>query len=168
MTLARHTRMGRGKGLRSGDTAARKRHRARLAAARAQRGPTYRELEKELNGLTATAVKLRDGHRCLQCWDDGVELCDVIDAGHIYPRSEFPYFKFEPDNIVGQCRLHNKLHIRRPDVMLCWYQQHFSEEALAALHERAVNATRPTRDDLLRMIDERKAEIATYELTRAA
>lgn len=58
------TRLGRKKGLRSGDTAARKRHRARLAEARAERPPTWRELDKRLHSLDAQFVKMRDGHVC--------------------------------------------------------------------------------------------------------
>jgi len=150
------------------DTAARKRRRAKLAEAKAQRPPTYRDLEKQLRALTATYVKLRDGHTCQQGLADGV-ICDgIMDAGHIYPSGKFPYFKFEPDNIVCQCRQHNKLHIGRPDVMMCWYQRTRGEEALERLHQRAVSATRPTRDDLLRMIDERTKQIDELRLLAVA
>jgi len=167
-TKPRAGRMGRGKGLRSADTKARREKRERLQAARAERPPTYRQLEKKLKGLVATRVKLRDGHRCQQGLTDGV-ICDgVMDAGHIYPAGKFPYFKFEPDNIVCQCRQHNTLHIGRPDVMLCWYQKVHGEDALVELRARAVAATRPTRDDLLRMIEENEREIAVLKLTRVA
>lgn len=150
------------------DTAKRRQHRQRLREARAERPPTYRQLDKQLHSLDAVVVKMRDGHVCQQGLMDGVICEGIVDAGHLFPRSVLPYFKHDLRNIYAQCRYHNELHIGQPAFMATWFQRRFGEEAFEALHAEAVAATRPTRDDLLRMIAEREEQIAEFQLMMVA
>lgn len=137
-----------------------------LGTAKPKEG-SRRALKKECKSITAQLVKMRDGHQCQQCLVDGVMSDCVIDAGHVYPVSVFPGGEFDLMNIHGQCRRHNTIHIGQPELYMTWFQDKFGEEALEALHARAL-ADPPTNDDLRRMIAERTAEVETLRLLAVA
>ena len=132
--------------------------RKRLGTAKPKPG-SRRALKKECKSVTAQLVKARDGHQCGQCADAGIPSNCVIDAGHLYPVSAFPAVEFDLENIHGQCRRHNTIHIGSPHAYRQWFIDRFGHERLEALHERAVKGEPPTDDELRRMIAERKQKV---------
>lgn len=107
-----------------------------------------RELKARLDSLTAQIVKMRDGHRCVQCGST-----DTIDAGHVYSR-RYQATRWALDNVFAQCRRHNTHHIARPEAYLLWYQDRFGDDALIALHERSVSGRIFSDDELRAMVTE--------------
>jgi hypothetical protein len=119
----------------------------------APRPGSLRELRKRAGSLVAQAAKMRDGHQCRQCLDEGRPSSGVIDAGHLYPKGTFKGTAYSLDNVFGQCRYHNQLHIAQPAYFFDWYLRHHTQEQLDELHARAVGPT-PSREQLQTIIAE--------------
>jgi hypothetical protein len=96
-----------------------------------------RALRDELDSLMARFVKLRDGHQCQQCLADGVPSFTVIDAGHLYPKADYPAARWDTLNVFGQCRYHNLLHIGAPAWFMQWFLDVHGQAAKDALLLRA-------------------------------
>jgi hypothetical protein len=128
-----------------------------------------RWLEKKLESLNAQFVKMRDGYECVQCRTDGVRTDTILDAGHIYPKGLFPGGKLLVENLVAQCRHHNTVHIGRPELLMCWYEESHGEGSLEKLHEQVLAMPRRmTTEWLIEQIAERERMIDELENHLAA
>jgi hypothetical protein len=127
---------------------------------------SLRDLRRQAKRLVARAAKMRDGHLCRQCVKDGVAKSDIIDAGHLFPRSVFKGTEFDVEAVFGQCRFHNTLHISRPEYMVLWFKGEFGQERYDELHHRATGPT-PTMERLAEIIAELTAYVAQLEADRA-
>jgi hypothetical protein len=123
-----------------------------------------RDLEKKLESLNAKFVKMRDGFECCQCRADGVPTNGFLDAGHIYPKGDFPGGKYLVENILSQCRAHNLRHINHPEFLFSFYQNEHGPDALIALHEKVLAMPRRMSMEWLKAeIAEREIQIAELE-----
>jgi 5-methylcytosine-specific restriction endonuclease McrA len=125
--------------------------------------------EKRLESLNAKYVKMRDGYECVQCRTDGARTDTILDAGHIYPKGDFPGGKFLTENLVAQCRTHNLRHINHPEILMSWYQRERGEDALIALHEKVLEMPRKMSIEwMVEQIAEREKQLAELEVHLAA
>lgn len=139
-----------------------------LGTAKPQEG-SRRDLEQRLESSRAKEAKMRDGYQCRQCRFDGAPTQGLLDAGHIYPKGKFPGGKFLIENIVGQCRRHNQLHIRQPAFMFTWYQSECGPEVLEKLHALVLSMPRKQSLEWLRaQIQESESAIKEMELLAVA
>lgn len=139
-----------------------------LGTAKPKEG-SQRDLEQKLESLLAKRVKMRDGYQCCQCRFDSAPTVGLLDAGHIYPKGKFPSGKFLVENVVGQCRRHNQIHIGRPEFMFIWYEAENGEGSLSKLHALVLaQPRRQSNEWLTRAIEECEEAIADMELLAVA
>lgn len=139
---------------RRSDKAARRRRRRGMFAVKRKPGERV-AVERKLRALDPQIVKSRDGYECNQCRFDGVRRSEVLDCGHLYPRSSFPAGKHLLENQFAQCRFHNTLHVHRPEYMMNWYLATHTQEQLDELHARCTGPS-PTTETLKAWVPERE------------
>lgn len=170
--MLRHKRLKRGpmkrgtKGLharKSADQKVRTLRRRRSLASSVPRVDSRRDYERSLGRLNPQIVKIRDGFECRQCLLDGVRRSEILDSGHLYPRSSFPAGRFLLENLMTQCRFHNLLHMRQPAFMFNAYLLTHTQEELEALHARCTGPS-PTTEQLGQWVVERTALLEQMRL----
>ncbi|HKS27773.1 MAG TPA: hypothetical protein VJS44_08135 [Pyrinomonadaceae bacterium] len=128
-----------------------------------------KDLEDTLEKLNARCLKMEHHFQCQQCAEDGLPNQGILDAGHIYPKGQFPGGKFLYENLIPQCRYHNELHIGQPHFLFDFYQEKHGPEALEKLHQKVLAMPRRMSIEwLVEQIAEREQAISALECHLAA
>ena len=94
-------------------------------------------LEKRLEQLCREIVFWRDGSQCVERNIDGGRCRGVIQWGHLIPRQQSGWLKYDIGNTFCQCAGHNFLHDKGAQTYQVWYTQTFGAESFRMLEAEA-------------------------------
>lgn len=120
---------------------------------------TRKELEIKLEKLCREIVFWRDGSQCVERNIDGGRCRGVIQWGHLIPRQQSHWLKYDIGNTFCQCAGHNFLHDKGAQTYQVWYTQTFGAGAFKMLESEGRSHTNSKYQ-----IHELEEMVAEYEL----
>lgn len=105
-------------------------HKLRLETAK-----TPKQLRNKLTEVFNRYIRERDG-KCMmgEMWSG---CRGGIDAGHVIPISRSRAVRYDEENVFGQCRYHNLVHVYNDRKYEAWYVQTYGADKFTELVKRS-------------------------------
>ncbi len=114
-------------------------------------------LVRKLDQVFGAWIRARDGI-CVLAGDG--KCSGPLQAGHLIRRGHHAT-RWDPLNVHGQCRTHNFMHEKHPELFTAWFVRTHGEKTYSDLVALSRTIKKHTKDELLELI-------AFYEAKEAA
>lgn len=132
--------------------------------------PSISKLKKEAHRVHSLATRLRFAEKrngelvaqCVTCTNPEWKLIKILQCGHFMSR-QFNSTTYSEENTAPQCYGCNVMQQGKQYAFGMWLDKTYGEGTAARLYEEAHTPHQFKRDELLQIIEDRKATIAHYE-----